>query len=364
MHICKVYHPVRGGIQEVVRNIATNMQEFSHSIFTTAEDGAVFQENDEGVEIFRHRSYADVASMPISPDLVGGVMRNLKRHDLVALHYPFPLADLSLLLSIKAPPIIVHWHSAIVAQRRLKWLVLPISIFIFLRAKAIVVSSERMMLNSRILRRFRRKVKCIPYGISAVENFDAQRNHGERYFVMIARHVSYKGIEDAIRAVAINSCRLIIAGSGPLLERHRKFVRDQGLEAMVSFHPFLEDVELVDLVQQSIALVLPSITDNESFALVQLEAMRLGKPVINTRLSTSVPWVARHDMEGLTVEPGNVEELSQAMQKLAQDPVLEARLGQKARERFNNHFTLQHMTNGLRELYWQVMEKHPTPDPR
>jgi rhamnosyl/mannosyltransferase len=61
--------------------------------------------------------------------------------------------------------------------------------------------------------------------------------------------------------------------------------------------------------------------------------MACGTPVVNTNLDSGVPWVSRHGETGLTVEPGNVEELAAAIRTLLDDPARRQALGAAARAR-------------------------------
>ena len=172
LHICKVYLPVRGGIQNVVHNITSLLKHYSHSVITTGKDGAIHQEKIENATIVRCRSFGQIASMPIAPTLISRLWKQSKSSQLIALHYPFPLAELALLFTplstlLQSPPIVVHWHSEIIAQQKLKWLVAPLTWIILLRAKAIIVTSERMIKPSLFLRCFRNKIKFIPYGLKS-----------------------------------------------------------------------------------------------------------------------------------------------------------------------------------------------------
>jgi glycosyltransferase involved in cell wall biosynthesis len=69
----------------------------------------------------------------------------------------------------------------------------------------------------------------------------------------------------------------------------------------------------------------------ETFGIVALEAMIMGKPVIASRLG-GLPDIVVHGETGLLVAPGSVEELGAAMQALVDDPELRGRLGERARE--------------------------------
>jgi lipopolysaccharide/colanic/teichoic acid biosynthesis glycosyltransferase len=110
--------------------------------------------------------------------------------------------------------------------------------------------------------------------------------------------------------------------------------------------------------------VLPSVTRAETFGLVQLEAMARAKPVISTRLATGVPWVNVDGITGIVVSPGDSEGLAGALQTLAGDPELRARLGRAARARFEQEFTRERMTGRTVAMYERVMtEPVPSPSP-
>ena len=60
--------------------------------------------------------------------------------------------------------------------------------------------------------------------------------------------------------------------------------------------------------------------------------MNFGLPVVGWRAG-NLPYLAKHEREGLLVEPGNVKALSIALGRLAADTDLCVRLGQAAKTR-------------------------------
>ena len=102
-------------------------------------------------------------------------------------------------------------------------------------------------------------------------------------------------------------------------------------------------------------LVLPSVSRNEAFGVVQIEAMMCGKPVVSTNIQGSgVPWVNRHEETGLVVPAGDVAALHGALEQLLHDPALCASLGAQGRQRAMTEFTLERMVSRMLAVYQDV----------
>lgn len=355
LHLCKVYLPVKGGVQRIVHSITNLIEGYHHSVLTTGEDGAVAYQEIDGASVSRCRSYLQIASLPIAPSFIFKARQKIKNASLICLHYPFPLADLALALFIKLPPVVVFWHSEIVAQKKLKWLIYPLIYLTLRRAKAIVVTSDRMIEFSGLLKTFNAKIKVVPYGISSITEHKRKDKNCKPYFLIVGRHVSYKGIEVALNAIRNLDARLIIAGDGPLFEQHRLLAQSLDVDHKVTFKKNACDQEIKRLIEHCLALLVPSVMRNEAFALVQLEAMRSAKPVINTQLDSTVPLVARHEREALTVPPGDSAKLSAAIARLLSDAKLSRQLGENGLRRFQNHFSEQHYRRALQTLFDEIL---------
>jgi glycosyltransferase involved in cell wall biosynthesis len=295
--------------------------------------------------------------LPIAPAIILKLIREFNQHDLIAVHYPFPLADIGLLFCFSRKPLIIHWHSNIVAQRYLRWLVAPFSFLMLWRARAIVVTDQAMVNNSLLLRMFSKKCQRIPYGIESLPDRHEQTAVPE-YLVMVGRHVSYKGMNVAMHALLHCDARLRIIGDGPLFSRHQQLARELGLEDRVEFIRYADDTMVSDSIAKSLGLVVSSNLESEAFALVQLEAMRLGKPVINTNLKSAVPTVARDNREGITVEPNDPVQLGRAMQRLVSDHDLAERLGTAGRARFQAQFESTSFKKAISDLYQSIQQSH------
>ncbi len=108
-------------------------------------------------------------------------------------------------------------------------------------------------------------------------------------------------------------------------------------------------------IEQCDFLVLPSVSEAEAFAVVQLEAMAFGKPVINTALKSGVPHVSVDGVTGVTVKPGSVRELAQAMEKLAGNAKLRREYGANALRVVQKEYTKEMMVKRYRQIFQKMI---------
>ena len=103
---------------------------------------------------------------------------------------------------------------------------------------------------------------------------------------------------------------------------------------MVVFHGFMKDFN--NLLGESEIFVLPSY--HEGFPNALLEAMSVPIACISSNCVAGPSDIIEHGKNGLLVEPGNVEELAAAINKLIQNKELRdslAREAYKVRETYN-----------------------------
>jgi glycosyltransferase involved in cell wall biosynthesis len=174
---------------------------------------------------------------------------------------------------------------------------------------------------------------------------------GELVLGSVASLTPKKGLVFLIRALAMLAARgrpasLVVAGEGPNRQRLESLAAELGVSGRVLF---LGDSRHVEDVFDAIEVfVLPSLVEGLPLAL--LEAMRAGKPVVATSVG-GVPEVVTSDVNGLLVEPGNTEQLADAIELMARSPELRATLGSRARETVEREFTERQYLTTLASLY-------------
>ena len=97
--------------------------------------------------------------------------------------------------------------------------------------------------------------------------------------------------------------------------------------------------------------VLPSISRNEAFGLVQLEAMAAGKPVVNTAIGSGVAYACPPGLSGQAVPPADPAALAAAIRRLLADPELRRALGAAGRARVTSEFSAAAMVRETVDIY-------------
>ena len=168
----------------------------------------------------------------------------------------------------------------------------------------------------------------------------------------IGRLVGYKGQQYLLEAAAKLNAAVWIAGTGPLESDLKQLAADLKMADRVHFWGGVSDRQLVTLLHACDLFVLPSITPNEAFAIVQVEAMACAKPVVNCALASGVPFVSRHGETGLTVPPADAPALRDALQSLISQPQLREEFGRAGQARVAAEFSEPVML----DRYWKLFE--------
>jgi glycosyltransferase involved in cell wall biosynthesis/ABC-type polysaccharide/polyol phosphate export permease len=363
LHIFKVYYPdLFGGTLSVIRDICIGLKDsFAAAVLVCSQSGGQRRIVVNDVAVERVHSFGDVLSLPAAPTYPWRLWRRIAEHDLLALHAPFPLADLVFAFGLgRKRPLVVHWHADIVSHAALRWFVEPMMRRTLRRAAAIIVSDPVLVENTPLLREFADKCHAVPFGVD-VGKYDrptlrpADVNTRGRLVLACGRLVPYKGFDVLIRAAHSQNFEVWIVGEGREREHLEQLIRDYGLQDRVRLLGSVPESERVKLLRIADVFVMPSVTNAETFGLAQLEAMAAGRPIINTALDTGVPHVARHGIEAITVPPGDSAALAQAVETLINDPERRQRMGQAARHRAMTKYSTTAFKEGVETVYRQVV---------
>jgi len=161
-----------------------------------------------------------------------------------------------------------------------------------------------------------------------------------RYAFYIGRIVQYKGIKFIIEAATtLPDITFILAGDGPLSNFISDEINLKQLKNIIFLNRFVTEAEKLELIENCEFVLFPSISENEAFGLVQLEAMRFRKAIINTYLNSGVNYVAPDSDCAVTVERCNANSLADAIKYLWTNPDHSKSLGENGFNRFQSLFS-------------------------
>ncbi|MGY3445839.1 glycosyltransferase involved in cell wall biosynthesis/ABC-type polysaccharide/polyol phosphate export permease [Bradyrhizobium sp. USDA 4473] len=363
LHIFKVYYPdLFGGTLTVIRDICAGLKgTFNAAVLVCSRSGGERQIVVNEVAVERVHSFGDVLSLPAAPTYPWRLWRRIANHDLLALHAPFPLADLVFAFGLgRSRPLVVHWHADIVSHAALRFLVEPLMRRTLHRAAAIIVSDPVLVETTPLLQEFSDKCHAVPFGVD-VEKYDRPAAQADdvnargRLVLACGRLVPYKGFDVLVRSAHARNFEVWIVGEGRERANLEQLIRDYGLQDRVRLLGSVSESERVKLMRIADVFVMPSVTNAETFGLVQLEAMAASRPVVNTALDTGVPHVARHGLEAITVPPGDPAALADAIESLINDPERRRRMGQAARHRAITKYSTTAFKEGVETVYRKVV---------
>ncbi len=106
------------------------------------------------------------------------------------------------------------------------------------------------------------------------------------------------------------------------------------------------------------ALLLPSA--NEGTPVVAIEALAAGRPVVATRVG-GLPDVVSEGEDGFLVEVGNIQGLADALERLARDPELRARMGAAGPARVIPRYRVERLVDDVDALYRELLTETAPP---
>lgn len=361
------FYPIRGGVEKVMYDLTLGLSErgiHCDMLCATTEGhpGGIIPLNKHG-RVIALPTMVKAAATTIAPQMVTKLRQIAKDYDVIHIHHPDPMACLALFLSGYKGKVILHWHSDILKQKTMLRLYSPLQNWLIRRADLILGTSPTYVEQSPFLQTVKHKIDFLPIGVPPVEADEQRIAHirgqypNKRIIFTLGRLVEYKGYEYLVRAAQSlpDDVIVLIGGIGPLKEQLTQLIEQLNVHEKVKLIGFVSDEDLPAYYHVAQLFVLSSIMKTEAFAIVQIEAMSCGKPVVSCHIPGSgVSWVNQDGISGLVVEKENPQALAEALNKVLSDPNLYSNLAEGAKKRYEELFTNKKMINKCIEQ----IEKH------
>lgn len=152
--------------------------------------------------------------------------------------------------------------------------------------------------------------------------------------------------EAATQASASAQCHFLFIGDGEQRNATESIIEKSPHPVSATFAGRIAHTKVAAYLDACDILVSPHVasTDGSDFfgsPTKLFEYMAMARPVVASRLGQIANVIADGE-NGLLVEPGNARELARAIERLAADEAMRARLGASARQTVIDHFTWRH----------------------
>lgn len=169
-----------------------------------------------------------------------------------------------------------------------------------------------------------------------------------------------KGTYDLINAFKIvsqfhNDAKLILGGDGEI-DKCKELVKDLNLSKKVEFLGWIDDNQKKILLNNCKIFTLPSY--NEGFPLSILEAMSTRLAIVSSKAG-GIPEEIVHGESGLLINPGDIKTLAKNIIKILDDNDYCDNLGDNARIRYLDNFTLEKILKDVESVYSNIDKEYP-----
>ncbi len=204
------------------------------------------------------------------------------------------------------------------------------------------------------------KTKVIRNGVPLTTEQELGKDYAEHSsrFVYIGRLVAEKGVDVLLRAARILrdsglSFQVLIVGDGPERLTLERLCGQLGLAGNIEFLGFKSGEEVEKLLEQPFVSVVPSVWEDVA-PFSPLEQMMAGKAIIAADIGGLAEEVGG---AALKFPPGDSAALAGQMLKLIISPQFAVSLGEKARARARDLYSLEEMISRYAELLRSPRER-------
>ena len=174
------------------------------------------------------------------------------------------------------------------------------------------------------------------------------------YMGILIESKGYRLLLEAARRLRDTHPRLVFQFAGELMTDDdrtftERFVREHAL-ANVQLLGVVSGAAKLDTLCGADIFAFPTAYPYEGHPTVIVEAMAAGLPVVSTR-HVAIPETMTDGEDGFLVDTGDVDGLTAAIAKLADDPALRTRMGAHARATLQARLTLEHCVEQIAGVF-------------
>ena len=207
---------------------------------------------------------------------------------------------------------------------------------------------------------FNGRIFHVPNGIPDVGIPHIVKNTNDFTVLFLSNLIRAKGIVDYLKALMLLKSKsihfkgIIAGGEGDLSsEELSSLISKFGLKDYVCYlGPQYGQCKRI-LLAKSDVLVFP--TKNETFGLVNLEAMQFSIPVISTNVG-AIPEIVVDGETGYVVEKNSPNQIAEKILFLLNNPNVRKKMGEAGRKKYLEKYTIERFEEDMRDVFNSILK--------
>ncbi len=358
-----VYPEVMGGVGLHVHHMSRVQSEMGHEVTVLTSDNGdrslPREESRDGYRLIRHSELARPLDNSIVPGVISTVRDRQQEFDILHVHSHlyFSSTVSALLNQFSDTPLVLTNHGLVsqTAPRIIQ------RVFNATAGRVTFEAADRILCYTETDRdRLRERgiksdISVVPNGIDC-SKFSPGNDSSDEQILFVGRLKPGKGVDDLVEAFGALAedhpdWELKVVGDGPLREELLERAETLGIEERITFTGEVPNAQVPDLYRESAIFALPSYS--EGLPRTVLEAMATQTPVVASSLPQLEPVV---DGAGLTVEPGDTDEIAEALSSLIVNSDRRAQHGSRGRKVATKTYGWEQTVKQTVDVYREVAE--------
>lgn len=334
--------------------------EFEHALVTCKRRNQRSAELTQGVVRI---SEIDVPYLRSEIDLLTSTLRVMSRlrqvvfeeqPSIIHLHAAHELSIFTVKIARELNiPLIYHFHGGV--DRQLMSALKPVLPFL----KNVLAVSQEVRQSLLPYLSSNAEVRVIVNGVEDLLGTPVQVDRNPNYTLLIAGRIEYeKGFDVAIRALSLileefPSVRLLVIGSGSRYESLKKLGKQLGVSSQIDFLGNLKNCQVVEKIQQSDIVLVPSRAE-EGFGIVAIEAALREVLVIASDVG-GLRYTVEDKKSGFLVPAENAIALAQKVKEVLRNLNSFDEMRIYSRLRALNLFSIENFRSNLEGYYGRLL---------
>ena len=271
-------------------------------------------------------------------------------------------APFVLLCKLFGRKVVIHQHNKGMSKDVKRWPYRWLMPLVYRNTKVILLSWHLYEDISKVVKR--EQVLICPNGIPEIQEAVniPERNNSRPRLLFLSNLIESKGVFvllDACKILKDKGYRFIcdfVGGETKEIERtiFENAVKECNLTDYVFYRGAKYGSDKQSCFVNADIFVFPTYYDNETFGLVNLEAMQYRLPIVTTN-EGGIPDVVQNGINGFVCKRKDVNSLVVALEKLLNDKDLREKMGKKGHEIYQSQFTLEVFEKRMKETLQAAM---------